>query len=278
MRPKEREPAPVFSARPSTCASPFAQTTLNPPLASGGRGGLAWRYEFKYVLPRHLRSPLTADLRSFATPDAHTDPEGYYTVRSLYLDSLDWGCFFDKAAGLSQRHKLRIRAYVSVDSPTIKFEIKRRQGNKIHKQVAPVDLEDYKALLLALHQRRMADAQLLARLPELVAFFRVQHLHAMAPVINVQFRRQAFVARGDRHCRITIDDSLTACPARDLFETMTSARPLLAQMNAVLEIKVGSTVPFWLNQLIRKYRLQVASISKYNYAVANGPFGLDGVC
>ncbi len=107
---------------------------------------------------------------------------------------------------------------------------------------------------------------------------RVQHLYAMTPVINVQFRRQAFIARGDRHCRITIDDSLATCRARDLFETMTSARPLLAQMNAVLEIKVGRTVPFRLNRLIRKYRLQVASICKYNHTVANGPFGLDGVC
>lgn len=261
------QPAPDSSTRPSTFAEP-GRTSDH---------AASWRYEFKYVLPGHLRAPLTRDLRAFVDPDAHAGPNGFYLVRSLYLDSPDWYCFHEKNAGLPRRHKLRVRGYVTGNKVTapIKLEIKQRDASKIRKHVASLGLEEYRALMPALHDARRIDPSRVEGNPTLSLFFHLKHTGGMKPVLNVQFRRQAFVARTDRRCRITIDDRLTARRSRDLFDTMTAAPSLLGQGNAVLEIKVAQTIPFWTLRLIRKYHLQLASISKYGYAAMSGPFGLD---
>ena len=229
-------------------------------------------------MPRHLRRPLTADLRAFTTVDGHGDGEGRYLVRSLYLDSLDWMCFFDKLAGLSVRCKLRIRDYPGAgNAGPVKFEVKYRRGQRITKDVATVDRATYERWLPLLHRRRMIDACFLEGSPGLRAFFHLKQLYAMAPIANVQFRRQAFFARSDRHVRITLDDALVFRRARDLFAPMPRA-PLLATGSlCILEVKVERSIPYWLSRLIGKYGLQAQSVSKYSHAAATGPFGLDGL-
>ena len=268
MQPPATQRAPVLSTHPST----FAR--------SGGRqaGATNWRHEFKYVLPGHLRNPLTRDLCAFVEPDSHADEDGYYLVRSLYLDSHDWRCFHDKTAGLPLRHKLRVRGYVmdrSVTGP-INFEVKQRRVGRLRKMVAAVGLDEYRSLQPALHAPRLLQDWWIDGRSNLATFFQLKHAGAMKPVLNVQFRRQAFAGRSDRNCRITIDDRLTARRARDLLDTMAGAPCLLGRRNAVLEIKVGNTIPLWLLQLVRKYHLQATSVSKYVYAAMNAPFGLEG--
>ncbi len=234
-----------------------------------------WRYEFKYIVPRHVRGPLTADLRAFVRPDPHGDPRGFYSVRSLYLDSSDWRCVLDKSAGLPRRQKLRIRTYPnSGEFAPIKFEVKFRINNQILKRVATVDRSDYDSLLSGLHARRMVEGAQLRSNPSLRPFFYVKQLRGMAPVINVEFRRQAFTARHDRLIRVTLDDSLIACRARSLFEPIHRARRLTLGAGCVLELKVARTLPLWLSRLTAKYRLRLQSVSKYNRAAELGMRGL----
>ena len=70
------------------------------------------RFEFKYFLPRHLAKQLVAAL----LPHMEWDPyikqsQGFYRVNSLYFDSPDYACFWDKEAGVADRKKLRLRYY-----------------------------------------------------------------------------------------------------------------------------------------------------------------------
>jgi len=226
-----------------------------------------------------VRGPLTADLRAFLDPDPHGGPDGAYSVRSLYLDSPDWSCFHAKLAGHCQRRKLRIRGYIGGDGHIggIKFEIKHRRGMQIAKDATGVAPEDYAALGAALHSRAAIDLPRLDGSPALRDFFQWKHAHAMAPVVNVQFRRRAFVARGGEGTRVTIDDALVACRARELPAPMAAGPSLLNPACCILEIKVQRSIPYWLHVLLGKYNLQVQSISKYAVALANGPFGLDGL-
>ncbi|MHC4104666.1 MAG: hypothetical protein ACYSR9_06990, partial [Planctomycetota bacterium] len=53
-----------------------------------------------------------------------------------------------------------------------------------------------------------------------------------------------------------------------LLGPLRGARPLLKYGNAIFEIKVDGTVPFWLHNLIAKYDLQNEAISKFCYAVS----------
>lgn len=201
-------------------------------------------------------------------------------VRSLYFDSADWRLFFEKRAGVACRHKLRVRGYVDrfARIAGIKFEIKHRRGSKIAKVIADGGCDsagDYHRLLPFLQGRRFPDFEELAEKPELCRFFALLSIGGLRPVVNVQFRRQALVAHADASVRITLDDQLAARPARDLLEPWPANAGRLTGRDTILEIKVHRSLPFWLRRLIQKYRLRTESISKYCWAVANGPFGLD---
>ncbi len=238
-----------------------------------------WRYEFKYLVPRSVRTPLVTDLRAFVEPDRHAEPDGYYDVRSLYLDSADWVCFYEKLAGTSQRCKLRVRSYLANGKPAspIKVEVKRRSGLRISKDVTIVPLAEYERMQPMLESRHLTDPRWAGRSSELDAFLHVKQMYGMVPVVNVQFRRQAFTARTDHRVRITLDDRLSSGRARSLLDPVPAAPVSLTAATSVLEIKLDRTMPFWAQRLIAKYRLRVESVSKYCRAVACGPFGLDGI-
>lgn len=220
---------------------------------------------------------MTTDLRAFMSPDRHAADDGMYCVRSLYLDSCDWTCFREKAAGESRRHKLRVRAYMdgeATESP-IKFEIKYRENDRIRKRVAILSRTAYDSLLPCLEVWRMPDEAFSCTSEALRTFFTLKLVHALRPALNVQFRRQAFTARSDASVRVTFDDGLIVQRARDLFEPMDAARRALGAMQSVLEIKVEQRMPYWLHFLIRKYRLRSESVSKFCNAALAIPFSLD---
>jgi len=234
------------------------------------------------VVPRHVRAPLVADLRTFADPDRHADARGCYVVRSLYLDTHDFACFHEKLAGVSRRQKLRIRGYPDKDGrvSAAHFEIKYRSGNRISKDVAKLGLGDYQTLAPVLHMHRIPAwdwGNSAASGPALARFFAIKQMHAMTPVVNIQYRRQALFVRCDRRLRITFDDRLLARRARDLRDAMGAARPLLDRGDSIFEVKFDRRMPYWLARLIGKYHLRRDSISKYAYAVANGLFGMEGL-
>lgn len=136
------------------------------------KGSTSWRYEFKYVVARHLRAPLTADLSAFIRCDPYADDRGYYLVRSLYFDTYDWKCLLEKSAGSLNRCKLRIRTYPEAgDASAIKFEIKRRAGNRTNKSVAAIDRPTFDQLRAGLNSRRMADAWHFDANPSLRPFY-----------------------------------------------------------------------------------------------------------
>lgn len=210
-------------------------------------------------------------------PDPLGDSEGYYGIRSLYFDSVDWRCFADKQAGLAVRHRLRVRGYMqSGGGPIfgIKFEIKHRRNDRIAKVVARIG-DGYECLRPFFRERPLPSDHPLAGSLELRQFFGLKTIHSLLPVVNVQFRRQAFVARSDTTVRVTLDGHLSARPARDLLEPWPGKPVSIIGRDTILEIKVHRSLPFWVRRLIQKYRLQKASISKYCRSVAHCPFGLD---
>lgn len=226
-----------------------------------------------------MRGPLLADLRAFTAFDPHAGPQGYYTVRSLYLDSPGWSCFYDKTAGVAERHKLRVRAYPDRNGRfrTVKFEVKYRDGQRVSKDVAALSLAEYEQLRPLLNQARLPGTDCLEAYPALRMFFMLKQLHGRVPVLNLEYRRQALHARHERRVRITFDDRMRAGRSRDLQTSLSAGRPILPALQSVLEVKVDETLPYWMHRLIDKYRLRVQSVSKYALAAAGGPFGLDGL-
>lgn len=258
-------------------ASSIRQSSSNRPKADPK--ARVWRHEIKYVVPSYVRGALTADLRGFMKPDAYAGTDGCYVVRSLYLDSADFVCVFDKEAGQLQRHKLRLRSYPSASGPgdAVKFEIKHRYGAKVSKDVASVTVSAYRHLLDDLTARRMPDARWLREFPALTAFFRLVRLYGMAPRSMVTYRRQALVAAGDPSIRITFDDRLAAGRPGDLLAPALPGRALMCPSFSVLELKLGSRMPYWLHKLAVKYHLENVPVSKYFRGAMVSAYGFEGI-
>jgi hypothetical protein len=89
----------------------------------------------------------------------------------------------------------------------------------------------------------------------------------MVPQILVQYRRRAYEKNEINRVRLSFDDNLVGSKHLNLLGQLRGARPLLKYGNAIFEIKVDGSVPYWLHMLIAKYDLQNEAISKFCYAI-----------
>jgi len=185
-------------------------------------------------------------------------------VRSLYFDSPDRRCYHEKLDGLAERFKLRIRGYLIDDrNPSnVRFEIKRRQNLKTGKQCSWLSTSTLHGFMRSILERRMPEHRFLAESPALATFFHLHRLFDLQPVVNVEFHRSAYAGRLDRDLRVTIDDHLTAWPARNLLDHRPQAQ-VVTDRTSILEIKLNAAMPIWLDRLIAKYGLRPQAVSKY---------------
>lgn len=104
------------------------------------------RTEKKYPLDYLDARKLCGKLNRILQPDPHCAGTDGYLVRSLYFDSYDNEDYFDKAAGLENRKKIRLRIY-SPDDAFAKLEWKQKQGAAQRKRSMTVSRD---------HAQRMA--------------------------------------------------------------------------------------------------------------------------
>ncbi len=226
------------------------------------------RLEVKYRVDRVARTALERDLKVLMRPDSHADEDGTYRVRSLYFDTADYMAYHEKMAGVARRHKLRLRVYGDPRlASSVRMEVKSRYNTFIHKLAADIPREAYGALEQALKRRLLPPASLYSGVGGGREFFRIQRLYNMEPNVIVEYRRQAFERRELSRVRVNFDDELRATRHLDLLGPLRGARPLLARGNAIFEIKLDGSMPFWLHMLISKYDLQHQALSKYCLAV-----------
>src|SRR4030042_488943 len=110
------------------------------------------RLEYKYLVPTMYMDRLRANLLGYLDYDdyAARRPDKEYSVRSIYLDSPDFKCYYEKIDGTHTRKKLRIRGYNRrEDTPRVFFEIKRKYDNFVSKDRARVPIGQ---IMNALHE------------------------------------------------------------------------------------------------------------------------------
>src|SRR5512136_598552 len=88
------------------------------------------RFELKYLIPMQVADAFRKSLGAYLVPDQHGGSCGSYQVTSLYYDSPDYRCYWEKVEGIRFRRKLRIRRYgeleqMDAQSPVF-VEIKQR--------------------------------------------------------------------------------------------------------------------------------------------------------
>jgi len=70
---------------------------------------MKFRHELKYLISYPDAALIKMRLNDLLEKDVHINPEGFYTVRSLYFDDYFNSAYNEKYMGVMSRQKYRIR-------------------------------------------------------------------------------------------------------------------------------------------------------------------------
>lgn len=229
------------------------------------------RFEYKYIFPANQLEKLRALIRPYMELDRHAmENGGEYTVRSIYFDTPDLECYYQKLAGVKRRNKVRLRGYNNEeDGNPVFFEIKKKVDEPLFKNRASLSFEEAKAILSG-----KPPEDFFQKTAKGVKFLNdarrfLYHLHArrMQPVVTVIYEREPFQAilkDRENDLRITFDKNLRAVPypsLENLFDDSIS-HPVDEQ-NYIMEIKFNRYLPAWARAIITTMGLKKGPASKY---------------
>jgi len=222
------------------------------------------RFEFKYFLPRHQARQLAAALLPHMVWDPNVGARGFYPVNSLYFDSPDYACFWDKEAGVPDRKKMRLRYYggeLAPDTP-VYAEIKRKQDSLIIKDRIPLLAEDCAGADFEEKIRELARLEKDNGFLQELAWFVKRN--ALRPKVHVRYERRALFAKRDKRFRVTIDENITS-QIQPVFGQAPRSRPRrrIYPHGVVVEVKYNNVLPAWFHRILQTFELQRLAYSKY---------------
>ncbi|MCC5916494.1 MAG: polyphosphate polymerase domain-containing protein [Cryomorphaceae bacterium] len=229
------------------------------------------RYERKYLVPiRHL-----TDLRKRFAPFVENDKYGIprkegvreYTVRSIYLDSLDWNAYDEKIEGLRDRNKLRIRGYNEYHPDnSVFFEIKHKYENRIGKSRGLIPFNEINNLLEnGAIERFHPPNDPKGMHNDLRRFLYYYHRFHQRPVTTIVYEREAFFGKIDPGVRITFDKNIRSNIFPNFEELYYEGNCKLCWPGFfILEIKYFTDqMPRWARSIVQEFSLQHEALSKY---------------
>jgi hypothetical protein len=211
------------------------------------------RHEAKYLVSEALAEAVQRHASPWiqADPHARRSPECRYRIESLYLDTVDYRLYGDTLDGAANRFKLRIRSY---GDASIRFlEVKHKHGSLVRKERQRVtgtlgEVLDRLAGGIELHTFGRHVVQLGAR-----------------PVVHVGYWRQAFIGSWHDSTRLTLDRGLEWADP-ELAGDVPAWQPI-PENRVVLELKFDGSMPFWMQDVVRRFGLRRTACSKYALAV-----------
>ena len=232
------------------------------------------RFEYKFLLTRHQREGLLAALGDELKPDTQGSPDGRYPIVSLYYDSPDLRCYWDKWRGVPSRRKLRVRVYGTTDGriPVATFiEVKHKADGRGAKRRVQVPPEQTLALLRGEAQGlpfSPAEQRVLDEVRMMVT------VDGLQPTCLMRYDRHAyFLGDGRDHegepLRITFDDNLSV-----RFDDLSPKpddrgfqKSVLPPEHSVVEIKGSGAIPYPLAETLTRLRILPRKLSKYGEAI-----------
>jgi len=220
------------------------------------------RFELKYLLSREQAAALAAAVAPYMDEDANGAGHAY-AITSLYYDTPDLRCYWEKIDGLRYRRKLRIRHYegqaeLRAETPVF-VEIKQRVNRTVQKRRAR--FPHATALALCAGEEVEYDS---ARGPfarEVQAFVDTQRLQPAS--ITSYFRRALVGTVHDPGLRITFDTDIRYRSADLDLASRNPGRHMVHPERVLLEVKANERIPRWLAGLVGEFNAQVIRISKY---------------
>lgn len=234
------------------------------------------RYEFKFPVTYDIMDRMVDDLAPYVEMDKNGNEYGYYTISSLYFDNDRRECFYETVNRDRFRQKLRLRVYGAAGGDSMSFfEIKSKLNGLVMKRRTRLPLRDAVAFAqscMALPAAGTAYAE--EALPDFSAYHasspqvlreicRLIRLKELKPKNVVSYDRMALFSREDPELRITFDVNIRT---RDTELDLTAGsygQPRIPEKTAVLEVKTGKDIPYWLVKILAEYRYRNQTFSKY---------------
>ncbi|MBN1378450.1 MAG: polyphosphate polymerase domain-containing protein [Gammaproteobacteria bacterium] len=219
------------------------------------------RHELKYYLNDIQISGLSSQLSSLMDLDQNCTNLSGYRVRSLYFDSLDDECLYEKQSGLLERKKIRLRTYGDLGTQAVKFEIKSKCGQLVRKDSALIDRDTAQAICCGDYALLLKNKH-----PVLDRIYSIFTTKGYRPRVIVEYQRTAFVSPIS-NIRITFDKNLYSnINHLDLFSPVKDVMPVIIEGKQILEIKYDQFIPKYMSRVLSGINAERMAISKYTLA------------
>lgn len=215
-----------------------------------------YRHEYKYLISKSAAQLLKLRLAGLMERDPHAGPTGQYTIRSLYFDDLHHSAYEEKADGIRDREKFRIRIY-NYDTSVIRLEKKEKLGELTRKTGQTITLQD------ACHFENRLSGPCPDSTGDLTNLFRYKIAGGLRPVVLVDYDRTPFVCSAGQ-TRITLDENLRTRPyCGSLTASDRAMIPVFGEDQVVLEVKFNDYLPGVLATALEDIPRVNLAISKY---------------
>ncbi len=220
------------------------------------------RFELKFLLHHAQVEELFGRIEPHVRADAHGDEAGSYRVTSLYFDSPDLSCYWEKIDGEKYRRKVRVRTYGAAAADAF-VEIKQRYNLAVQKRRARVPLMQVRAAMTSIERGDFPeDAD-----PVFGEVFNLSRRLQLQPRIVVSYLRTALFDRYKKDLRITIDRNLRARHLDLDLEGRAGGVWFLPPTWMILEVKFNEVIPRWICTCLNSMDLQASRLSKYCRAI-----------
>lgn len=180
-----------------------------------------------------------------------------YMVRSLYFDSYDDECLYEKLSGLMFRKKYRIRIY-NFDTQVAKFEIKTKHNNQIHKESAFIKRESVDQIIRGNYSELIKYNDI-----TLNKIFTRFLLKGYKPKVIVDYNREAYTFPFF-NLRITFDKKITSNTNNyEIFSSKLHMLPIVFENKILLEVKYIDILPNYIRDILQLRSFERLSFSKY---------------
>jgi hypothetical protein len=220
-----------------------------------------FRHEYKYVLNAFQYEILKPRLK-FLKKDPHCEENGYYTVRSLYLEDLKNNSYYEKESGIYNRCKIRFRTYNNCND-FVSLEKKSKVGQLIHKK--SIKIAKFRADEL-LSNSSLLNKTLRKEFPNSENY---SALRFYRPKVVIEYQREAYVIENCNNLRINFDKSVSASlDTSHFFQKFPITNLITNSRKIILEVKFTNYLPEHIRFLLSPLDSNLISFSKYAKSIS----------
>lgn len=217
---------------------------------------MQYRNELKHLITPGDRAAICAVMKAVARLDPHAEAKGYYTIRSLYFDSISDRALREKLDGVNEREKFRIR-YYDDDTSIIRLEKKVKRDSLGYKVSCSLTADEARRIVSGDTLWMAADRR--ALIIELYAKMKFQGLR---PKTIVDYERIPFVY-GPGNVRVTVDYNIrTGLSCTDFLRPDCVTIPAPGN-DIILEVKWDDYLPAVIRHAVQLKGRRQTAFSKY---------------